>query len=306
MDTLVATNVPMVSDKRCRQCFAGTYNRLFEKFGINGNVKSDFFMFFNDFMDSHNGMSSVEIQRMLGRRFVNMTGITDPYVEEKEESNNISLVLYKTWKPRVVESENPFETAVRLSIAGNIMDYGANHDFDINTTIQKVLSVPFAINHTVQMRERVATANQVLYLGDNAGEIVFDKLLIETMMHPNLIYAVKGAPVLNDVTMIDALQCEMDVAADVIHNGYDAPSTVLPKCSKEFQKIFETSDVIISKGQGNLEGLISLNDSRIFFLLMVKCDVIAEVLNVKKGDFVVVNKSLIVNSNDRGIRRYCS
>jgi hypothetical protein len=221
-----------------------------------------------------------------------MTGITDPYLEEKEESNLISLGLYKTWKPRVVESENPFETAVRLSIAGNIMDYGANHDFDINSTIEKVLRVPFAINHTVELRERVASANQVLYLGDNAGEIVFDKLLIETMMHPNIFYAVKGSPVLNDVTMVDALQCEMDIAADVIHNGYDAPSTVLNKCSKEFREIFETSDVIISKGQGNLEGLVGLNDPRIFFLLMVKCDVIAELLNVKKGDFVVLNNEI--------------
>lgn len=116
---------------------------------------------------------------------------------------------------------------------------------------------------------------------------MFDKLFIETIMHHEVFYAVKGAPILNDVTMTDAHAVGMDVVADVISNGFNAPSTVLEKCGKEFLEIYDSADLIISKGQGNYEGLMHITDSRIFFLLMVKCDVIAEKLCVKKGDFIV-------------------
>jgi len=130
-----------------------------------------------------------------------------------------------------------------------------------------------------------------LYLGDNAGEIVFDKIFIETIMHNNLTYVVRGASILNDATLEDAKNTGMDLAADVFSNGYGAPSTILRKCSREFQKVFQEADLIISKGQGNLEGLITHHDPRIFFLLMVKCDVIADLLQVQKGDFVVYNQN---------------
>jgi hypothetical protein len=117
--------------------------------------------------------------------------------------------------------------------------------------------------------------------------MVFDKLFIETMMHPNLIYAVRGAPVINDATMDDAKYVGIDRVADVISNGYDAPSTILEHCSDEFMKVFNRADVIISKGQGNLEGLLGQTTKAVYFLLMVKCEVIADALGVRKGDFVV-------------------
>jgi uncharacterized protein with ATP-grasp and redox domains len=161
----------------------------------------------------------------------------------------------------------------------------------LEATIEKVLKSDFAINHSFELKEALSTAKKVLYLGDNAGEIVLDKLFIETIMHPNLHFAVRGAPVINDVTLDDARYVGMDRVADVIQNGYDAPSTILDKCSNEFQKQFYDADVIISKGQGNLEGLLNKTDKQIFFLLMVKCDVIAEALSVKKGDFVVMKNN---------------
>ena len=110
-------------------------------------------------------------------------------------------------------------------------------------------------------------------------------------MHPNLYYAVRGAPVINDATMEDALQVGMDRVADILPNGYDAPSTIVENCSPEFRKIFNQADVIISKGQGNLEGLLGTADKNIYFLLMVKCEVIADALQVQKGDFVVKKNS---------------
>jgi len=180
---------------------------------------------------------------------------------------------------------------LRLSIAGNIIDFGANDNFNLLGTLDRVLSNDFAIDHSGSLREKIEKAKTILYLGDNAGEIVFDKYFIQIIDHPGLTYVVRGSPIINDATMKDAEFTGMNDVANVITNGYDAPSTVLNKSSEQFRKYFKDADLIISKGQGNLEGLLPLNDSRIFFLLMVKCDVIAESLNVKKDSFVVFNPS---------------
>ena len=193
------------------------------------------------------------------------------------------------------QSKDPFDTALRLAIAGNIIDFAANDNFNLQATINKTLNSEFAIDHSKQLKKAIENAKTVLYLGDNAGEIVFDKLFIQTINHPGLTYVVRGAPVINDATMEDAEYIGMKEIVNVISNGYDAPSTVPDKSSKQFQQYFRKADLIISKGQGNLEGLISLNDGRIFFLLMVKCDVIAEMLKVKKESFVIFNSSHLKN-----------
>jgi uncharacterized protein with ATP-grasp and redox domains len=154
-----------------------------------------------------------------------------------------------------------------------------------------VLKSKFAVDKSMELKEKINSAKKILYLGDNAGEIVFDRLFIETLMHNNVTYVVKGKPILNDVTLQDAEAVGMDMVADVVSNGHGAPSTIVEKCNRQFRKLYEEADLIISKGQGNLEGLIAQKDARVFFLLMVKCEVIAEVLKVKKGDFVVFNEN---------------
>ncbi len=285
------TNTESHIDKRCKKCFRKTYQRLFEKFQIDENQRMIFDVFYKEAMIRMHSLTSPEIQRELNQRFCEITGIKDPFVSEKKEFNALAMKIVEDWKPKVMASENPFDMALRLAIAGNIIDYGAHHQFDIFQTIEKVLSESFAINHSEDLKTAISKAENVLYLGDNAGEIAFDKLFIEVMNAKNVTFAVKGGPILNDVLEQDAEVVKMHEVANVVSNGYDAPSTVLNKSSRDFRKIFENADLIISKGQGNLEGLLSLNDSRIYFLLMIKCDIIAEILNVNKGDFVVVNIS---------------
>lgn len=283
-------NTRSTIDERCVQCFLKTYKHLFQKFKVGESQQQDFIEFFNKTVKTKSFLTTPEIQRILNKIFCDIIGISDPFAAEKKSSNEIALDLYDTWKPKVATSANPFDLALRLAIAGNIMDYGANISFDIQQTITRVLMDNFAIDHSQLLRERVSDAQDILYLGDNAGEIVFDKLFIETMINTNVTYVVKSKPVLNDVTMKDASQVGMFDVASVITNGFDAPSTVLSRCSNEFLRIYESADLIISKGQGNLEGLLPHSDPRIFFLLMVKCDIIANRLNVKKGDFVVYNQ----------------
>lgn len=221
---------------------------------------------------------------------VELVGTFDPFVEEKENSNLVGLQLYEKYQPQVLNAENPFDMALRLAIAGNIMDYAASNSFDIQETINKVLRTTFAIDDSQLLYQKTKEAKKILYLGDNAGEIVFDKLFIETLDPNKVIFAVRNAPILNDVTLKDAEKVGLEKVAQIVSNGFNGPSTVLSQCSKEFLNIYASADLILSKGQGNFEGLMEENDTRLFFLLMTKCDVIAEKLNVEKGSFIVYNK----------------
>ncbi|HTN68459.1 MAG TPA: ARMT1-like domain-containing protein [Dysgonamonadaceae bacterium] len=283
-------------DTRCMDCHFNAFDRLLTKHEATYNQRQEFFGYFNLVMARGASLTMAQLYSELNREFCRITGVNNPYAKEKAESNSLSLSLYKKFRTKVLESANPFDMALCLAIAGNIIDYGANANFDVPVTIQKVLESEFAIDHSKELITRIKSASRILYLGDNAGEIVFDKLFIEMIMHPRLTFVVRGSHVLNDATLEDAQQVGMNLVADVISNGYDAPSTVLSECSDEFLRHYNEADLIISKGQGNFEGLIEENDPRIFHLLMVKCDVVAELLHVEKDSFVVCNNSIVDNS----------
>lgn len=285
-------NNKVIPDYRCFFCATRVFGELMEKLNIPAEDKSIFTremaMQYSKTWDCY---FSPEFSRSLHLMVKKYTGVNDPYKNEKRESNDFILSKYPKLKEKVINSPDPFNKALRLAISGNIMDYGVSNSFNVDQTLQKVLQSDFAIDNSIELKEKIQKANTVLYLGDNCGEIVFDKLFIETIMHPNLYYAVRGDAIINDATLEDARYIQMDEVADIISNGYDAPSTIVDKCSDEFVEIYEKADVIISKGQGNLEGLLERSDKEIFFLLMVKCHVIAEKLGVKKGDFVVMKKN---------------
>ncbi len=278
----------MIPDYRCFFCFVRSMEKLLEKENFDQETKRRFtFEMSRLYQQTEDGTITSGFSRELYASLRKYSGNPDPYREVKKSGNESVLALYPEMQKLVQDAENPFETALRLAISGNIIDYGVNDQFNLMATIEKVLNSDFAINHSLALKKAIEKAETVLYLGDNCGEIVFDKLFIETMAHPNLIYAVRGAPVINDATMEDAEFVGMTNVARVVSNGYDAPSTLIDHCSDEFLEVYNRADVIISKGQGNLEGLFESPNQHIFFLLMVKCDVVAERLGVKKGDFVV-------------------
>jgi uncharacterized protein with ATP-grasp and redox domains len=172
-----------------------------------------------------------------------------------------------------------------LAIAGNIIDLAANSSYDLWATVQRVLDQPFAIDDSEAFRDALASADTLLYLADNAGETVFDRVLIETLERP-VLYAVKGGPVLNDATMDDALAAGLDEVADLVSTGSDAPGTVLGTCSAEFRRLYEEAQLIVAKGQANYETL-SGEGERLFFLLQTKCPVIAQDVGVPQGGVVL-------------------
>ncbi len=281
----------MTKDYACFYCFAGTSSKLIEKNNLSEEQKTEFTQYLAQLGASEQAYSSPEFLTLLHRKLKQLSGIEELYANEKQESNTKAQELAKQWLPKILHSDHAFDLTLRLAIAGNIMDYGAPTNQDIDKTIDYVLRSDFAINHSPQLFDDIKKAKQILYLGDNAGEIVFDKLFISNMHHANVYYAVRGYPVLNDVTQKDANELAMNEVATIISNGYDAPSTMLDKCSPEFIEIWNNSDIIISKGQGNLEGLLENKTKNIYFLLMVKCKVIAQHLNVTNGEFVVYNQT---------------
>ncbi|HUX58212.1 MAG TPA: ARMT1-like domain-containing protein [Bacteroidales bacterium] len=282
----------MISDYRCFYCFVRAFEKLLEKENISKEAKN---CFTNDMVSLYqnrpDSFISPEFARQLHVLLRSYTLNPDPYRQEKKKYNDLAMNMFPGLQELIGQSSDSFGTALRLGIAGNIIDFAANDNFNLQATIHKALNCEFAIDHSKQLKNAIKKADTILYLGDNAGEIVFDKLFIQTINHHNLTYVVRGAPVINDSTMEDAEYVGMKDIINVISNGYDAPSTIPDKSNKQFQEYFRKADLIISKGQGNLEGLIPLNDDRIFFLLMVKCDVMAEFMKVKKDSFVVYNTS---------------
>lgn len=238
------------------------------------------------------GISAPECARDIQNLYRSVINDPDPFKEVKRISNDTVLEMYDDLEKRVRSSGNPFLTALKLAIAGNIIDFAVHDHCDLPGTIGRVLNSDFAVDHTGQLMEGLQNAKKVLYIGDNAGEIVFDKLLVSEIGHPGLVYSVRGAPAINDATMEDAEYTGMTGLTKVISSGYDAPTTIVSRSGDEFRRCYEEADLIISKGQGNLEGLIGEKDKRIFFLLMVKCDVIAGYLEVENGSCVVYNDHL--------------
>ena len=220
-----------------------------------------------------------------------ITGVSDPYAEIKKKNIQESLELYPEMKEIVHRSEDKLLTAIKLSVAGNVIDLGVGKKYNLISEVKNILKQNFAISHFSQFTTCLDKARSILYLGDNAGESVFDKLLIEELQRP-VTYVVREVPIINDVTTKDAIDSGLEEVAEIISSGSSAPATILALCNKAFIEKFNASDMVISKGQGNYEGLSGV-DRTVFFLLKAKCHVIANDIGVKEDDIVLKGINLI-------------
>jgi len=237
-------------------------------------------------MDWHR--SPPEMAQWVHRRIAEFVGQNDPYRPIKDRFNRMALKLYPTLQEWVDESDDPMETAVRLAIAGNVIDFGVNgqlSETEVRHSVLHALSAPLDAD-LKEFSRAVSDARRILYLTDNAGEIVFDRLLIERLPPETVTIGVRGFPVINDATMEDAEQTGMVLLAGVIENGSDAPGTILDDCSERFVEHFHKADLIIAKGQGNYETLSEVNKD-IYFLLKAKCPVIARDIGCPIGSLVL-------------------
>lgn len=220
-----------------------------------------------------------KIRQMLGK---------DPFKDIKSEYNQVALKLYPSLKTAVEESPDPLWTAARLAIAGNVIDFGIFTSVDIEGTIRRALGAQLAVDDYSVFRDAVSTADEILYLTDNAGEIVFDRLLIEALVSSGkrVKAVVKGSPVINDSTREDAEESGLTNVCEVIDNGSEAVGTILDWASPSFRQKFTDAQLIISKGQGNFETL-TCAEKKIFFLFQSKCDVVSKELGLSIGSMLL-------------------
>lgn len=229
------------------------------------------------------------IGQKIHRLIRQLVEVDDPYHGAKQRFNDIALKLYPEMRKLIIESQDSLQTAVRLAIAGNIIDFGVKSDLqeiELTETIDQCLAGELSHNQTESFRAEIDKAEDILYLADNAGEIVFDRLLIEQLPVEKITVVVKGCPVINDATMEDAIKAGLLQIVDVIDNGSDAPGTVLEHCSDNFKQFFDKSDLVIAKGQGNYETLSDV-DKNIFFILKAKCPVISRNIGCEVGEMIL-------------------
>jgi uncharacterized protein with ATP-grasp and redox domains len=221
----------------------------------------------------------------------------DPYRSLKIKSNDIALQYRQIFKDKISASDVPLQTAIKLAAAGNIIDFGAkNHaQLNIEEELDSVEQRGFGIFHFEAFAERLETAKNLLYICDNAGEIVLDKIFVEEIKasFPDLkiVCAVRDKPIINDAVLDDAFYIGLDQIVRVISSGSIYPGTILAETSDEFKTRFAEADLIIAKGQGNFETLLETIDDRLFFILRIKCEMMAKLAGTEAGNLVLMQNS---------------
>lgn len=214
-----------------------------------------------------------------------VSGCKDPFASIKDTSNMLGQSLTQQVQKNINTAKDPLYTACLYSVAGNIIDYGSNHEFDTEDVINNCLNQQFILNDYKQFQPQLDQAKTLLYLGDNSGEIVFDTLVIKQLQKQfpelQITFVVKQRPIINDALMEDATTCGMLDLCPVIDNGTGCPGSPLKQCSSEFNDHFNNADIIISKGQGNFETLSE--QKGLYFLLICKCPVVGEHLQNLSG-----------------------
>jgi uncharacterized protein with ATP-grasp and redox domains len=226
-----------------------------------------------------------EMGERIHRRVRERAQAPDPYLDVKREATAQALALLPTLGERVATADDPLQTAVRIAITGNIIDYGVAETFDLEATLERVLHAEAPIDDLSMLRQALGQVDEVLYMADNAGETVFDRVLIEALPVP-VCYVVKAGPVLNDATREEAIAAGLDQVAEIIDTGCDAMGAPLALCSPGFRERFDRAQLIIAKGQANYETLSGV-DAPICFLLQAKCSVIAEDIGVAPGSVII-------------------
>ncbi|MDR3568416.1 MAG: ARMT1-like domain-containing protein [Syntrophobacteraceae bacterium] len=240
---------------------------------------------------------SPEVLEPVMNILVEAFGKLDPFRELKERQNKKALELYPALKRAVEKAQDPLFAAVNLAIWGNSVDVMVtDRSIDVAEIVKRELDNASLKASYCEFRQRLERTHLLLYLGDNSGEVVFDRLLIETIKKfyaPQIVFVVRGAPALNDVTLKEAAEVGMDSTATVISNGMTglAPGTILSRCSAELNELFETSDLVISKGGANFDSLEEVKDryGNLSFLLIAKCPPYSKYFTVELHQPVLAN-----------------
>ena len=255
-------------------------------------IMGDIFKFLSGNFES--GTNSNSTGSAMHKMIIERTGCRDPYYNEKIQGNEIAL-RYLPEVEKILRDDDSLENYVKISIIGNILDFGAfTLDDDIESVISQSLKKDLVIKDVEEFEKALKTNDKVLYLVDNTGEIVFDKLLLNKIKDYDLdiTIAVKSQPILNDATKKEALEAGLDEFGEIVEIGCGTVGYVDSEISQEFREIFNAHKFIISKGMGNYEGLteIDLQDKDVFFLLCAKCNTISKDIGVNLHDMLLFKR----------------
>lgn len=252
-------------------------------------IMGDIFNYLSDVFKQ--GTNSNGTGSIMHRMIIDRTGCKDPYFKEKIEGNEIALKYLPDVK-KILKEDDSLENYVKIAIIGNILDFGAfTLDDDIESVIKQSLKKELTVKDIEEFEKSLKTHNKVLYLVDNTGEIVFDKLLLNKIKEYGLdiTIAVKSLPILNDATKKEAIDAGLDEFGEIVEIGCGTVGYVDSEISEEFREIFNSHKFIISKGMGNYEGLseIDLSSKEVYFLLCAKCYTISRHIGVNLHDMLL-------------------
>ena len=214
----------------------------------------------------------------------------DLYAEFKKASSQKAKAFLPLCKNKIEHAQNKLFEATKTAVAGNVIDLAAVMLYDLEEELEKIYHTPFAIDDFKALEAQLGKTKTLVYLADNAGEEIFDKLYIQTIKEffPNIeiYYFVRGRPIINDLTCKDALASRMDEVATIIDSGVPTPGLVIELMNEKSRGIFEKAECIIAKGMGNYECLGETKGLPIFFLFKVKCNVVAQAVGAQLGDII--------------------
>lgn len=288
-------SAPTPKTADCRECYEKQIRELAVLCGLDDAALEQMRAIKDEVLaDAGSGRIRPDRMGALLARVTPLLGTDDPYRDIKRAYNQLMMDHEKDCADRISAAEEPFQLALRYAVAGNLIDFGGKNAFtpdDVTALIDRVPEISFAVDDSAALLNAVRRARAIMYLGDNCGEIVLDKLVIEEILRENpdvqVTYGVRGGPVINDVTVEDAAQVGMDAVARVLPSGVATPTTVLSASSEEFRRAFFEADLVISKGMGNFEVLVDgCGRGGVYFLLMTKCAHVANLVGAPLKSFV--------------------
>jgi hypothetical protein len=285
----------MFFDPACVPCIIKqAYNSA--KIFTNGNSELQFKIIKEvcaEALNIHDGSSAPEFSKKMQSIVEKYYGGGNPYETIKRENLSKAKKYHKFLQMLMEASNDKLDTAVRIAIIGNIIDFASNPNFDIEYELNRIASNNIDLSALPEFKEDLRKAELILYIGDNYEEALFDKFLIQELLPVKIVFAVRSKPILNDITLDDALNLGIDKLCEVIESGSTIAGTDLSECTRKFLEIYHKADIVIAKGQGNYETLIN-ETRRIYFLFKVKCEVIS-----RRCGFPIGKGALFLNKNKR-------
>jgi uncharacterized protein with ATP-grasp and redox domains len=276
----------------CLSCLLNQSLRVAKNLNLDEKTSKNMMKVASESISTYGEVSPPVAAADLYPKLASFTDNEDVYKNLKELSTKEALKLL----PSVEKKVNTVSDAIKAAVAGNVIDFATPNHFDLNTEFEKVFETNFAIDDENVFFEKLKVAKTFMIIGDNVGEHVFDKLLLETIakFYPNLklYYAVRGRPIINDVTLLEAKELAMEDVAEVVDSGVITPGLAYAYASEEFMKLYNSMDLIIAKGMGNYECLEGVKDARIFHLFKVKCDVVSRDVGATLGSLIFMQNKL--------------